>query len=325
MKGSRQVHCWLDCYAHLIEQTGHLDYRPMYIGVWNAAFKADEHGIYYFSDEADAMNWPERFERLYGRSLKRWLDYGKGKKENFALLQGLIRSMGNKGAILVIVDLFWIPYTPQYQAKHTPHVIILKEWDRMQGQWRYEDPYLDRYGWIGHDELEAAFYYEDLAMGVLLDTSELHAPDPAQIRLLMEEESAAGPGLLIGEVERFLSAACGRKDGGVSKLLFSSIEQVGVISKRMNGYAPVLQYFAGDEPGEAEAGVKGANELVKLWESLMLSLARLAVLGNRMDYSKIEGKLRELEAREAEVKAELLRVYRIWDEVTPKDEVGGRT
>lgn len=310
MNDPRQIHCWVDSYAYVVERNSKHDYRPMYIGVWNAAFESNEDGIYYFSNKLDAMNWPERFQRLYGVKITKWLEHRAGKQKNFEFLKQLMKDKVKDRAVLVMVDIFWIPYSFQYQMKHTPHVIIINEWD--QTKWHISDAYLGWEGTISNEEMEAAFYYENLSMGVMIDTSGLQSPEKVIIDSMMEEEFNSPPGLLVREVVKFLNGVHSQEDGRMSKLLFASMEQVGVISKRMGGYTFVIEYFAKDNQSEAEEGVKKVRELVRSWEILMLSIARLAVLGSRMDFSKITQKLSEVERLELDVKQELRRVYQLW-------------
>ncbi|WP_260115372.1 DUF6005 family protein [Paenibacillus hexagrammi] len=112
MNSPKQILCYLDCYTFLVEQNSDHDYRPMYIGTWNADFEADENGISYFSSQKDSINWPERFQQLYGGKAERWLDHRLSKQQNFACFMELAKKMDSNQALLVMVDLFWLPYSP---------------------------------------------------------------------------------------------------------------------------------------------------------------------------------------------------------------------
>lgn len=311
-KRPRQIMCYLDCYAHLIEQNGRFDWRPMYIGAWNADFDSDGRGIYYFSTRRDSVDWPERFQELYGGKAVRWLNHQAGKTANYAALSGLAKELGPGEAVLVMADLFWLPYSPQYRTKHIPHVLIIR--GRTEEGWRIEDPYIGWNGCMSDPEMEAAFCYEDLAMGLKLDVSSLHAPRLPYMKRLLEDELESPPGPLVREVERLLTSAyeeAGSGEGG-SKRLVACIENIRIISKRMKAYPLVIGYLAAEDAEEAEPGVTLAAELSKAWEVLLLHIARMSVLGSRMDFAPVARKLKDIEELEAGVKKELGRIYALW-------------
>ncbi|WP_260115371.1 DUF6005 family protein [Paenibacillus hexagrammi] len=189
-------------------------------------------------------------------------------------------------------------------------MLIIRKWE--SSKWYIEDPYLGWKGCIGHKEMEAAFYYKNLAMGIRLDISGLHAPDTEQISCLMTEEMNTPPGLLVKEVEKFINSVNTQHDGQPSMKLFSFIEHIRIISKRMKAYPLVFAYFAQGRHDEAKEGIRLAVELFHSWEVLLLCIARLAIVGSRMDFSRITQQLKQIAILEADVRKELFRIYALW-------------
>lgn len=309
---TRPIHCLLDCFASVVKEDGQFDYRPLYIGIWNDSFGVTEQGIYYYSDASGRIDWPDRFNQLYGNSLTLWFSSQVSKPDNLLLMCNLAGKMTSQEVIIIRVDVHYLPYCQHYQAKHTPHFLII---DYLDGdQWHIRDPYFGWEGYLDQDTLWNAFGFMGSTVGYLINRRSFNEPDRQTVSLLMKEEAGLSSNRLAAEVETFVQIALQQNEGCIPKSLFASIEQVGVISKRLYGYLPVLSYFSETDIGDGKPYSGQTSELVKGWESLMLSIARLGILGREADLRSIKDKLRRVEGMEAVLRRQLADIYGTWAE-----------
>ncbi|MNP11785.1 hypothetical protein D3C76_1039880 [compost metagenome] len=92
------------------------------------------------------------------------------------------------------------------------------------------------------------------------------------------------------------------------------MEQVGVLSKRLWGYSYAISYFQSGEPDEHQSGDEEVAKLVKAWESVMYSMARIAVTGRNIDAQTMEQKFEGIKVLEHAVKDQLWQSYQRWGE-----------
>ncbi|OAS17721.1 DUF6005 family protein [Paenibacillus oryzisoli] len=321
MKKFGQVHCLLDCYASILEEDGRLDFRPLYLGVWDAYFEVNENGIFYASESVDYKDWNSKFAMLYGNSCEHWYDRTVGKHENFSNLMNRMRGGNKEKVSIILVDLFYLPYSSQYRSKHTPHYVIVKQ--RKEQEWRINDPYFDWEGFISHQELWESFGYNESGEGLIIDTGHFQGADEQTIIQLFEKELKVLPGRLLKEVENFVRTTVERNGGYLPKSFFSSIHEVGVISKRYGGYYYVLQYLSERTGNEHTKTISTIKELIKGWESLMLTMTRYQILNKPVDLTLFAAKGDHLDKLELEVKKELIEVFSEWrsSTFTVTDEV----
>ncbi|TXK84583.1 DUF6005 family protein [Paenibacillus sp. N3.4] len=310
MKKIGQVHCLLDCYASILEEDGRFDFRPLYVGVWDAYFEANENGIFYSSDSVDPKDWNSKFAMLYGNSCEHWYDETIGKYENFSILTNLMQGRNTGKASIILVDLFYLSYSNQYRSKHTPHYVIVKQ--REEQEWRIKDPYFGWEGCISHQELWESFGFKKFGKGLTIDTSALRGADEQTIFQLFESEIQLLPGRLLVEVENFVRTSVERNGGYVPKAFFASIQEVGVIAKRYGGYHYALQYVSEVLGNEHARTTSTIAELIKGWESLMLTLTRYQIQNKPVDLTLFAAKGKILHKLELAVRKELLQAFREW-------------
>jgi hypothetical protein len=313
MKRISQVHCLLDCYASVIEDDGRFDFRPLYIGVWNAYFEANEKGIFYCSDKVDLKDWDSRFAMLYGNSCKHWYEGRLKKQENYSRLLDFMQDGGKVSIILV--DVFFLPYSHQYRSKHAPHYVIVNH--GQENKCRIKDRYFDWEGCISQQDLSLAFGFKGFNELRTIDKGALQCADEQTVIHMFETELRSPPGRLLVEVERFVHNAVNRNGGYAPKSLFASIQEAGVIAKRYGGYHYALQYLVSKSSGIDDSKTASTiAELIKGWENFMLTLARYPIVNKPVDLESFTAKGEALHNLELAVSKELLQVFMEWQEKT---------
>lgn len=310
MKRFGQVHCLLDCYASILEEDGRFDFRPLYIGVWDAFFDVNEKGIFYYSDSVDPKDWNNRFVLLYGSASKQSHNAPVSTQVNFDSILRLVQESDGAKAAIVMVDLFFLPYSHHHRSKHTPHFIVVQR--STYQKCSIKDPYFEWEGVISQAQLRDAFGFKGYGKGVVIDKSALQEANYQTIIRFFDDEFRLVPGRLIIEVDKFIHLALEGNNGYAPKALFTSIQEAGVIAKRYGGYRYVLQYVSeGTSTSEIRA-ISAVSKLLKGWESLMLTLARFQIQNKLVDITVFTEKIDRLRMVELEVQSELLQAYTKW-------------
>jgi hypothetical protein len=304
-----QVHCLLDCYAAVLKKDGRFDYRPFYLGVWNAYFEVNSSGISYYSETVDELKkWRERFELIYGISVNHWYRKHEEKRVNLTILSDLMKNNEPHKHSIIMVDLFFLSYSYLFQSKHTPHFIIVDH--LLEDRWYVIDPYFSWEGYISQAELWNAFMRE--GTGMTIDTRGINRLDVNSISRLFEEEMSISPNKLLLELDKLVRDSVENNGGYAPKTLLASIQHVAVISKRFGGYRYTLHYFLEGCTTEAEKGSLMITEFVRGFESLMFILARYEILNRKVDLGLFAEKLERLNKLEVEIKQEITRAFTQW-------------
>ncbi|QYR19390.1 hypothetical protein KZ483_15790 [Paenibacillus sp. sptzw28] len=319
MNKTRQVHCLLDCYASILEEK-EVDFRPLYLGAWDAYFESNDEGIFYHTDEvADPKDWHNRFTLLYGAPISNWFNYNAAKDRNFAIFTDLILSKEAYETVIIMVDLFFLPYSYQYGSKHSPHFLIVK--NRQGTEWLIKDPY---FGWeetIADVDMYSAFGFMEFGMGRVMDIRAIRDADKQLVSHLFAKELNPSPGRLLVQVEGYVRQSVEKNGGYAPRTLFASIQDAGVIAKRYGSYDYALQYCRGNIGTELNPAV---SDLVKGWENLMLTIARYGILQRKVDLQAFTERLDHLHKLERAVKEELSQAFTVWKSRLSRSETGSR-
>jgi hypothetical protein len=310
VKRLNQVHCLVDCYASIVKESCQLDYRPLYIGIWNAHFDVSEKGISYFHDSMDPYDWPGRFQLLYGKSMENWFVLTASKRHNFSTLVKLMNDREPHKVIVILIDLYYLSYSNQYGLKHSPHYVIVEH--RSEHNWYIIDPYVNWQGYVSHIDMWNAFGFENYGAGIIVDTSLIHAPDYRVVSRCFEQEMALTSSRLLVEVDKFVHTSIINNGGYAPDKLFDAVQAAGVLSKRFGGYIYVFQYFAESCDVDTGAFHSSVEQLVKAWEKLMLAIARFQILKKEVDLQVFAAKMNHLFQLEMNVKKLLNDVFIRW-------------
>nr|WP_255807608.1 DUF6005 family protein [Cohnella mopanensis] len=310
----------LDCFASVIEEDDRLDFRPLYIGVWDAYFEANENGISYYSDSVDPMDWNSKFSMLYGNAVESWYDTAVGKRGNFSALTNRMRDGLTGKVSIIMVDVFYLPYSYQYRAKHAPHFVIVKQ--RQWLEWQVIDPYFDWNGSLSNGELWEAFGFDGFGRGLTIDTGAFRQADERAIIRLFESELHLSPGLLLAEVERFVHSSIEGNGGHAPKTLFASVQEAGVIAKRFGGCQYILQYLCERLGIEDNVTTSAITEMIKGWENLMLTLVRYQMQNKPVDLASFSVKTGHLRQLEISVRESLFQMFSKWRSQLPEAALG---
>ncbi len=300
----KPIHCLLNCLAAVLSER-ELDCRPLFFGVWDEPFSATGSGISYFDENLRMDPLLRRFVSLYSGKFVFWYDAAKSREDNFAELARRLSDSKRENQ-LILVDLFYLPYSPSYRKKHLPHIVIADRGDATG--YRVRDPF---FGWSGFAEdtvLREAFGCGSLYMGLALDAESLAPPGTEATAAAFEASLALPPNRLAEEVRSFLR----RKEERPANEWFECLEQVGILSKRYCGYELALAFFREDDILPADRASESCGELLRVWENVMYGIAKLAVTGKKIDPVPIDGKLDKIVALEAEVRLSLRDRYREW-------------
>ncbi|WP_168118764.1 DUF6005 family protein [Paenibacillus sp. HB172176] len=305
------IHCLLDCLAFLIQSRSGIDTRPIYLGIWNASFIADEDGFSYYSERIDPNADILGFEQLYGQCLTRWQDPLWSKEQQFAKLERELEASGPKRTIITLVDLYYMPHsTICYGMKHMPHMLIVEL--GQDGRLLVKDPFFDWEGEVQRSVMHEAFTCEGLSSGITLHLDKAAEPDPGLVGELFRQQFTVAASQLISGVDNYLlNIECGISNYTVEKL-YASIGQVGVIAKRWKSFGLMADYFAA-AGGNAEPLQAKLEQLLAKWENVVLVIVRLGVLGNHAKLPEARAKLEQLAELEAGIRSELWTLYEHWE------------
>ncbi|MFD0697447.1 DUF6005 family protein [Paenibacillus sp. GCM10027628] len=315
MSGARQTHCFLDCIAYVMQAGQDIDCRPMYVGIWDASFEATGEGISYYSDSIGIESMCNMIEQLYGISISRLNDPSKLKAENYSTLLHQLMFKNQNQSIIILVDLFYLPYPNQcYRTKHRPHLILV---DHLKDDHCFLiDPYFAWNDYVPIEILEESFYCGDLNVAVMIDTIKSHPPDVSVIAHYMNKHLHLSPNRLTEQVQLLIDKVIAQEAGSTIDRLYQSIEQVSVIAKRLNGYEMVYSYLDDSLKRSSSNAYRKIAEINKKWESLLLSIMRISILRNLDGLLPLQKKVNHISQLESELKQELLDLSIQW---------GGRT
>jgi len=307
------VHCLLDCLASVLREDGRFDSRPLYLGVWEAYFESNASGISYYSDQADPKDWLTRFHQIYGAAVHNWHHYPSGKAANLKRLGEIMENTVPQRFTLVMADLYFIPHARQFRSRHIPHYFIVR--GRTGQRWHIRDPYLD---WEG--DLSDSAMSEAYERGFTVDMRSAHPPDDSFIRQFFDVGTGPSPSRLITELRNYVVRTIEKNDGAAPGSLFASVQDAGVIAKRLWGYSLVLHYFAEGGGYDPNVGSCAAGELAKEWERLLLMVARYDIARGQVDLGPFLQRADRIDEWERVVKGELIQAYEHWRKV-PRTKV----
>jgi len=307
VNAARQVHCLLDCLS-FIAQERNVEERPVYLGVWDAPISIGETGISYFSNSMDSEGLLGRFERLYGATVRSWIRYDKDIESNFLELERIMESRKDDEYVIVLVDLYFLPYhPPSYLKKHRPHIVLLA--GRTEGGWRIADPFFDWEGFVSNETMKESFLFEELKLGFIVDASGLRHPDRAEIVAYFSSFDERLPSQVIHELEAAIRRTMSNDEAHPASRLYESIEQAGVIAKRWRGYDLLASYF--EASNESVTGQ--VDDLMKRWESMLLHVVRIGITGNTSSFEALLRKKEQIGEQEIAIKQTLRALYEAWE------------
>ncbi|RKP54423.1 hypothetical protein D7Z26_13815 [Cohnella endophytica] len=302
----RQIHCGRDCISFAFEKDGRIDYRLLYLGVWDSPFKISNDGVSYADNEQKDTMF-ELVEELFRSPFINWLDLNKSRDNNISRLERQLENMDSK-VILIMVDLFFLPYSNFFGKKHFPHVLIVESYK--DNDWHCVDPYFSWEGNITSEIMRRAFGCKQYMMGVSLSLNTLQMPEWERVSSVFEKYDQKITNNLAVEVEKFILRLNACDAIGSLKDYHHSWEDLGAIYKRYRGYTYVISYFS-QEQNDEDAEVK-VTELINKWESFMLSLFRLRLMGKEVDLINMLDKLETIKAIETSIRELLRKAFEQW-------------
>ncbi|WP_442602788.1 DUF6005 family protein [Paenibacillus sp. KN14-4R] len=312
-----QIHCLIDCLTDVFKDR--LDQRPLYFGVWEESINIEDGKVSYYSIKSSYEWLINQFEFLYGKRIIEWFRYIT-LEDNYPILLGLAENCKRDNySIIIMVDLFYLPYEKKnFNKNHCPHYIWIN--DFQAGQWHINDPYFGYRGTVTDEILRKAFYRKQMGSGFLVENLwEFKNPTSEKIIQLFKQSiilnsSSIGNSMLSLIKDIRLNSHCIEN----IRLLIASIEQLGVVINRKRSLLYAYTLVA-EKVGNIN-GVEGfkaeLNRLSSAWVSFGLIVMRKATKNDWEEIDNLEEKIVGLCKIEIEIKEILWGLYDLWENRT---------
>ncbi|MFC5701151.1 DUF6005 family protein [Cohnella faecalis] len=305
-----RVYCILDCFSYILRESRALDFRPLYIGIWDQAFELDEEGgLKYYTDGISLESF-DNAGKLYGDAGRLWIG-GKEAIESFLTEIGAAARSQVDHYFVALVDLFFLPYPNQsYRQRHRPHFILLNLCE--DGEWQIVDPFFDWEGRIPQEVMDQALGFESNFSGIMVAADRLSFPSLESIVDQLESKMNLESNDLPSYVRNRIQLV---KENKLSiRLLSSNLNQIGVFSYRKNGYTYVSSFLAEHLNFPVNELNEAIARLINEWTKVGLLAIRIGITQKQSDLERLFVKIGELDELELFIKKEIWRLYLDWKE-----------
>ncbi|MEV5027391.1 DUF6005 family protein [Paenibacillus sp. LPE1-1-1.1] len=306
MKAS-QIHCFFDCLSYIVDADPYLDSRPVYIGVWDSPFGITDEGILYYGTGIRINQLAAYFTTMYGSHLENWIDYDQSREDNWLLFKQQI--IGESEYLIIMVDLYNLPNSLQYQKKHLPHLVIVQR--RTEDGWYLIDPYFGWEGEVAEEHLEKSFGCANLLMGITIDANVLSQPSVESVSAQFIRSFNPNRSKMVSEVHRFIDRLENTQAESAWKHLHYKLENLAIISKRLRGYSQLFTFFS-LEQGQNMDELRAVDKLVMMWDQFLVAVFRIGLLGKNGDIAALKSKLTSIKQHELTIKKKLLDAFEEW-------------
>jgi acyl carrier protein len=310
-----KVHCFVSCVSHGLKKRG-LDQRPLYFAVWDAKFAvSDSHQLRYHADGVTQEFFRSWFERLYGVPVREWYDPALSKAENLAIMTDLVRTRGETGSVMVMLDMFHMPEREnKFNQDPFPHYLMLEETDD-PGIWFVDDPDFRWEGTMERAKIIHAIMQPTVGGGYVFDTAQARVPAPEDIAAFFENCLIADRNPIVDEVRAIVTAHLDDRDDLALSDLVLAVRELPVLTIRKYAYEHGFAFFwrALKLPaGEFEAWCEEIEALVQSLKSLHYACMKLGQTGDRAQAPAVFDALDEADRIELRLKAKLGEIFGAW-------------
>lgn len=313
---SIKVHCIVSCLCEVIRERTDYDYRPFYIGLWDAPFDVTEDGqITYYQHDLNHSHYFRWYEKLFGAPVHEWYDAALPREANLERLLDLIEHCPPDRYIIAQIDLSLMPEREnKFHQKPFPHFLILARTER-EDEWQMIDADFRWRGIVQKERVIQAFLENPFGGGFYVDSEGVKEPTREAVAAYFQEVFRWENELT--DTLRNRLAAIGRGDTGFPvDMVEKAVKQLPVLAIRKYSYEHALMYFieeTGSSDDTFEAYTDKVEELVRGFNNVQYQGMKFAMTGNRSQLPVILGKLEAMDRIEKEIKRELYRLYGLWE------------
>jgi petrobactin synthase len=312
---SIKVHCIVSCLCEVIRLHSSIDYRPFYIGLWDAPFDVTEQGcITYYQHDLNHTAMYAGFELLFGAPVIEWYEKTRPAKDNLAALLELVETCPPNRHIMVQIDLSLLPERDnKFHQKPFPHFLMVER-TGSEEEWYVRDPDFRWEGTVAKDSIVEAFLGNPFGGGFYVDAERLKEPTPAAIDRFFRDVYTPVNELTLA-AEQQIGMMCREGNGKALRELEGAVKQLPVLAIRKYSYEHALMYFIDESNAHAadfDHYCELVEQIVKGFNNVHYQSVKMAMTGSTALLSSVMARLDEINRTESMVKHELLRLYRIW-------------
>lgn len=312
---SIKVHCIVSCLCEVLREETDIDYRPLYLGLWDAAFDVTEQGeITYYQHDLNHEHYYKWFEQLYGAPVIEWFDKSKSKDDNLERLLDLLEQAAPKRYIMAQIDMSLMPEREnKFYQKPFPHFLILAKTTHPD-QWMMIDPDFRWRGVVDKARVIQAFLGNSFGGGFYVDANDLRMPTPIAIEQYYKHVFTYHSELT-AKLQKLIPQIAQEELGYVRSHLHLAVKQLPVLAIRKYSYEHALMYFVhetGTDDHDHEAYCELVEQLVQGFHQVQYLTMKLAMMNKLSLLPAVMMKLDELYKTEMRIKQELDRLYQHW-------------
>lgn len=312
---SIKVHCIVSCLCEVLRVETDIDYRPFYLGLWDAAFDVTARGeITYYQHDLNHHHYYHWFEQLYGVPVVEWYDAAKSKEDNLDQLLALLEHAGPKRYIMAQIDMSLLPEREnKFHQKPFPHFLILAKTEDPD-KWMMIDPDFRWRGIVDKAKVMEAFIGNSFGGGFYVDAIHARVPSPIMIERYYKEVFSYHHELTV-KLQKLIPQIALEEKGYVISDLLLTVKQLPVLAIRKYSYEHALMYFV-DETGtrdhDNETYCEYVEQLVQGYHQVQYLVMKLAMMNKLSMLPAVMMKLDEMYMAETRIKQELDRLYQQW-------------
>jgi petrobactin synthase len=312
---SIKVHCIVSCLCEVIRLHSTIDYRPYYIGLWDAPFDVTEQGcITYYQHDLNHTAMYAGFEQLFGAQVIEWYEKTRTSCENLATLLELVETCPPSRRIMVQIDLSLLPEREnKFHQKPFPHFLMVER-TGTSGEWYVRDPDFRWEGTASSASIIEAFLGNAFGGGFYVDAEQLREPTPAAIDRFFRDVFTPVNELTVTVQER-IGMLCRAAGGDALSRLEGVVKQLPVLAIRKYSYEHALMYFieqSETQTADFEHYAELVEQIVKGFNNVHYQSIKMAMTDSTALLSSVMARLDEINRTESMVKHELCRLYRLW-------------
>jgi hypothetical protein len=325
---SIKVHCIVSCFCEVLRQSGDIDYRPFYFGVWDADIDyLDDGSITYYQHDLRHDYFTEWYERLFGVPVRAWYDSSAPPSDNLDTFIRLVEQAPKGRHVIAQLDMSLLPeYENKFNHKPFPHFVMLYRTAKPE-EWYLRDPDFRREGVISRDRVLEAFVGNPFGGGFMIDESGLREPADETVSQMLLSRLSPERNELIDRLKDRLAAMAVGRDGFSLSMVERCVKQLPVIAIRKYAYEHALMYYMeriGVDEEAFEVWCDRIAQLVQGFSSVQYLAIKMGMTGKTGLLDAIMKRMDEMNETELAIKGELARLHRLWL-VKQESSSSGRT
>ncbi|MFD2672398.1 DUF6005 family protein [Marinicrinis sediminis] len=324
-----KVHCMLSCLCESLKRYSDVDYRPLYFGVWDAAFGVNGRGALSYYDKGDDFQaYRQGFEDLYGIRVQSWNEkLLESRPEKWheqqpvisgsaSRLQQLMADREETDMIMAQIDLSRLPEREnKFNLSPFPHYVMLFP-SRHPAQWLMFDPDFRWEGLLDKTQIMAALLENEAGGGYCWNMSQVKRPATDTLKDYVGAAVSHDSNPLTDYLRHLLTQARDGKEGSVPiHELGETIKQLHVLVIRKWGYDYALMYFHDElelPRDHYEHWAQHIRDVVQAYTTFQFGTTKMSILQQPDMMADLLRQLDDLEQLEQRLKLEMERLFLNW-------------